>query len=210
MSIWSSHNAISLCYRLAIEAEKVKESPIHRKVRKQEENNSRVRYLSPDEETKLRTTPHEPEFDFTIATGLRRCNMYAATWQDVDLAARTLTIPCMKNGDAIKLPLNQDAMRALSIFLSRGDGTGRIVRNVAGFPLSFNAHWFVPAVRASGIKPFRSHECRHTFASRPSASGGSVTRKHRGVGRTQRARHDETLRASFNFELARGRVSNFQ
>ena len=47
----------------------------------------------------------------------------------------------------------------------------RIVRNVAGFPLSYNADWFVPALRASGIKPFCWHDCRHTFASRLRQAG---------------------------------------
>jgi hypothetical protein len=61
------HNLISLTYRIAVEAEKIAASPIHRKVRKQTENNSRVRFLTADEEKKL---------DLAIATGLRRSSMY--------------------------------------------------------------------------------------------------------------------------------------
>jgi integrase len=77
------HNAISLCFRLGMEREKVKESPIHMKVRKQKENNSRVRFLSADEEKRLheaiRSKPewaeHEPELDLALHTGLRRRSM---------------------------------------------------------------------------------------------------------------------------------------
>jgi integrase len=196
------HNMICLAYRLGIEAEKIKESPIHRKVRKEAENNSRVRFLTPEEEKKLRESirsnpfwaPHEPELDLAIATGLRRGSMYAATWENIDETDRTLTIPRTKNGDPITLPLNQDAIRALSVFRSRGDGTGRIVRNSAGKSLAYNSDWFVPAVRASGIKPFRWHDCRHTFASRLRQAGVPLANiaellGHKGLTMTKRYAH---------------------
>jgi integrase len=72
------HNVISLCFRLGMEREKVKESPIHMKVRKQKENNNRVRFLSADEEKRLheaiRSKPewaeHEPELDLALHTGI--------------------------------------------------------------------------------------------------------------------------------------------
>jgi integrase len=134
------HNLISLVYRLAIENEKQKESPIHRKVRKQQEDNSRVRFLTPDEEKKLRETlqskpeweEHEPELTLALHTSLRRRNMYRdLVWENVDLQARVAMIPrtsnrkrITKNGDPIVVPLNDMALRALAIFRSRGDGTG--------------------------------------------------------------------------------------
>ncbi len=212
------HNMISLCYRLAIEAEKIKDSPIHRKVRKQTENNSRVRFLTADEEKKLRDAirskpewaAHEPELDLAIATGLRRSSMYLhLVWENVDETNRTLTIPRTKNGEQITLPLNQDAMRALAVFRSRGDGTGRVVRNICGKTLSYNADWFAPAVRASGIKPFRWHDCRHTFASRLRQAGvplGNIAELlgHKGLAMTRRYAH---LSIS-NLHEAVSRISN--
>jgi integrase len=74
----------------------------------------------------------------------------------------------------IYVPLNDDAMRALRAFRSRGDGTGRVVRNAARVTLTVNAHWFPDAVRAAGIKDFRWHDCRHTFASRLRQSGAPL------------------------------------
>jgi integrase len=102
------HNLLSLAYRLGILHGKARESPL-RGLRRKTENNSRVRYLTSEEEKKLRAAvrsdpawaPHEPELDLATATGLRRGSMYAATWEDVDSAARTLTIPRTKNGDPI-------------------------------------------------------------------------------------------------------------
>jgi hypothetical protein len=51
-------------------------------------------------------------------------------------------------------------MRALEVFWSRGDGKGRVVRNLAGETLNVNAHRFVAAVREAGIANFRWHDCR--------------------------------------------------
>ena len=110
---------------------------------------------------------HEPEFDLALATGLRRGSMYRdLMWQNVDLLRRIAVIPKTKNGNSVTVALNADAMRALIIFRSRGDGTGRVVRNAAGEPLNTNAHWFRPAVRAAGIRHLTWHSLRHCFASR--------------------------------------------
>jgi len=212
------HNVISLCYRLGIEKEKVKESPIHRKVRKQQENNERRRFLKPDEEKRLREAirskpewgEHEPELDLALHTGLRRRSMYIdLVWENVDLEARTATIPRTKNDDEVVVPLNDVAMKALAIFRSRGNGSGRVVRNAAGRTLTVNPHWFLPALRQAGIGDFRWHDCRHTYASRLRQTGtplGNIAELlgHRGLAMTKRYAH---LSIS-NLHEAVSRISN--
>jgi len=86
------------------------------------------------------TSPSIPGFAAAACTNLwfgRMC----------DLAGRVAIVPRTKNGDMVVVPLNADAMRALAIFRSRGDGTGRVVRNAVGEPIHTNGHWFRPAVR---------------------------------------------------------------
>lgn len=67
---------LSLTYRLAIRDGKATSNPA-RATRHGREDNSRVRYLTPDEETKLRTemvahwAGHIPELDLALHTGLR-------------------------------------------------------------------------------------------------------------------------------------------
>jgi integrase len=61
---------------------------------------------------------------------------------------------------------NPLAMRALAAFRTRGEGTGRVIRNAAGETLVVNAHWFPDALRAAGIANLHWHDLRHTFASR--------------------------------------------
>jgi site-specific recombinase XerD len=60
--------------------------------------------------------------------------------------------------------------------------------------LNFNARWFVPAVRAAGIKNFRWHDTRHCYASRLRQAGvalGNIAELlgHKGLAMTRRYAH---------------------
>jgi integrase len=181
------HNLISVAFRVGIENEKVEFNPA-RAVRRQKVDDGHVRFLTNDEEKKLREAirskpewrDHEAELTLALATGLRRGSMYIGlVWENVDLEGKTpsVMVPRVKSDDPVNnpkkitIPLNADALHALAVFRSRGDGTGRIVRNAAGKTLVVNCQWFPKAVRASGIAPFRWHDCRHTFASRLRQNG---------------------------------------
>jgi integrase len=204
-------NLVSLAYRLGILHAKVKENAV-RGLRRKTENNCRVRFLTPAEEKSLREVirakpewaEHEPELDLALHSGLRRRDMYRhLLWENVDFISHidesgkaypVAKIVRSKNGDSVYVPLNRDAMRALAIFRSRGDGSGRVVRNLAGEPLNFNAHWFPQAIRAAEIKDFRWHDLRHTYASRLRQSGvplGNIAELlgHRGLAMTRRYAH---------------------
>ena len=163
----------------------------------------RVRFLTPEEEARLpaaiRSNPswahHEPELDLALNTGLRRGSMYQdLAWENVDMVNRTPRIPRTKNGEPVTIPLNDRAVRTLAIFRARGDGSGRVVRNIAGETLNVTAHWFVSAVHAANITDFRWHDLRHTFASRLRQAGVSLGNiaellGHRGLAMTQRYAH---------------------
>jgi len=88
---------LSLAYRLAIRDGKVSTNPA-RSTRHRKEDNSRVRYLLPDEEARLRKViegkcPHHlAELDLALHTGLRRGEMYGLDWQDVDLGRRFIRV----------------------------------------------------------------------------------------------------------------------
>jgi integrase len=205
---WSSsshnhhHTLLSLTYRLAIRNGKVEKNPV-RGIRREPENNSRVRFLTAEEERRLRDAiksnpawcEHEPELTLSLSTGLRRGSMYRdLVWENIDLAAQVATVPRTKNGDPVHVPLNADAMKALMVFRLRGDGTGRVVRNVAGEPLNYPTHWFVPAVRAARIGDYKWHDNRHTYASRLRQTGtplGNIAELlgHKGLAMTRRYAH---------------------
>jgi len=173
------HTLLSLSYRLAIRNGKVEKNPV-RGIRREPQNNSRVRFLTADEEKRLREAirsnpawrEHDPELTLSLSTGLRRGSRYNdLVWKNIDLAACVATVPRTKNGDPVHIPLNADAMKALMVFHARGDGTGRVIRNMAGEPLNYPTHWFVPAVRAAKIRDYKWHDNRHTYASRLRQTG---------------------------------------
>ena len=162
---------ISLVFRLGIESGRVKENPA-RLVKHRQENNARVRWLSAEEEVRLRaavsaTCPeHIPELDLALNTGLRLGELYGMDWENVNLARRVLTIPRPKNGEMRHVPLNGPAMAALDELQKRTDGIGPVIRNADGGALASPRYWFEPAVKRAKLRSFSWHCLRHTFASR--------------------------------------------
>jgi len=166
------HRALlSLIYRLGIRNGKVSANPA-RLVRHRPENNARMRWLSAEEEKRLREVmqgnyaEHVPELDLALNTGLRLSEMYGLTWENVNLSRRILTVPRSKNGEMRHVPLNGAALAALKALSERGNSAGRVIRNSKGEPLAEPRHWFEPAIREAGIEDFTWHCLRHTFASR--------------------------------------------
>lgn len=162
---------LSLVYRLGIESGKVKENPA-RLVKHRQENNARVRWLSNEEEVRLRsyiqnTCPeHIPELDLALHTGMRLGEMYSLTWESVNMSRKVLTIPRSKNGETRHVPLNGTALSALTELRKRCDGTGPVMRNVEGEAVLGPRYWFEPALPKAKIRRFSWHCFRHTFASR--------------------------------------------
>ena len=162
---------ISLIFRLATENGKATQNPA-RLVKSRAVNNARTRWLSPEEEARLRIAiearhpGHMPELEIALNTGLRLSEMYALTWENVNLSRRVLTVPRSKNGEMRHVPINSVALCAFLELRKRGDGGGRVIRNVKGLPLSDPRHWFEAAVRVAKIRDFSWHCLRHTFASR--------------------------------------------
>jgi site-specific recombinase XerD len=161
---------LSLVFRLAIRNGKVTSNPA-RLVRPHRENNARVRYLSADEEQRIRKVieakcpDHMPEFDLALHTGLRRGEMYGLTWGNVNFAARILTVPLSKNGERRHVRLNRVALEALLALNRRTRGEGLV------FDAKSPRHWFEPVIADAKVADFHWHDLRHTFASRAVMAG---------------------------------------
>jgi len=190
---------LSLTYRLAIRDVKVTSNPA-RATRHRREDNSRVRYLTPEEETTLRTemetrwAGHIPELDLALHTGLRLSEMYGLDWQDVDLARCLILIRRGKNGESRYARLNSVALKALDELRKRSDGTGAVIRNLDGEPLAGPRYWFEKAIKKAGIANFHWHDLRHTFASRLTMAGVGLRATqdalgHKSVAMTVRYSH---------------------
>jgi integrase len=172
---WNRYRALlSLTYRLAIRAGKVKENPA-RFVQHKTENNGRVRFLSRGEEENLRKvirqnfSEHEPELDLALHTGLRSGEQYGARWKEVDFEQRVFTIPLDKAGKTSHAPLSAAALRAL-LDLHHLHGKSEFIWGGMRSP----RYWFEAAVKAARIESFTWHCLRHTFASRLVMSGADL------------------------------------
>ena len=169
------HRALlSLTYRLAIRNGKIKENPA-RLVRHRLEDNARIRFLSPEEETKLRKaieslSPERiAELELALNTGIRLSEQYRLRWEDVSFTRRTLTIQRSKNGATRHVPLNKAALGALESLAKRTSGS-EFVCGGATEP----RRWFEPAVKAASLEAFTWHCLRHTFASRLVMAGVDI------------------------------------
>jgi site-specific recombinase XerD len=157
---------LSLTYRLAILSNKVGNNPA-RLVKHRREDNTRIRFLSADEEAALRKATvarareHLPEIELALHTGMRLSEQYGLTWADVSLDRRLLTIPRSKNGLARHVPLNHSATRALESLRKRTGESGFVCGGAPG-----PRPWFEPVLAAAKLSDFSWHCLRHTFASR--------------------------------------------
>jgi integrase len=172
---WNRYRSLlSLTYRLAMRAGKVKENPAPL-VQHKTESNGRVRFLSREEEDQLRgailrLSPERlPEFELAIHTGLRRSEQYGACWTDVDFERRVLTVPFDKPGRTSHVPLNASASHALVALHARTADSGLVCGGLQS-PRS----WFERALAAAGVSDFHWHDLRHTFASRLVMSGADL------------------------------------
>ncbi len=192
---WNRYRALlSMVFRQAIRSGKLTENPA-RLVAHKTEHNERVRFLSPDEEKKLRAVILErypdqiAEFDLALHTGLRLSEQYGAQWDRVNWDQRVLTIPQDKSGKTSHVPLNDAAFAALTALRRRTAGTGFVCGAVAR-PRA----WFDECVKAAGIQAFSWHCLRHTFASRLAMSGTDIRTvaellRHRTLAMAMRYSH---------------------
>ena len=132
------------------------------------ESKRRVRYLEPQEAQRLLDELPEHQRDmmvFALATGLRQGNVKRLRWADVNLDSKLLTIPAeeSKNGRPIAVPLNKLALEVLQ----RRSGTHpECVFTYKGKPINqVNTKAWRAAKERAGIKDYRWHDNRHTWAS---------------------------------------------
>jgi integrase len=125
-----------------------------------------MRVLSQVEEEKLidAAAPHfKPLIIVAINTGMRRGELLALQWEQVDLQTSTITIKQSKNGKVRHIPINKKAQETLESILEPHTGHVFVYR---GSPIKAVKTAFAGAVRRAGIPSCRFHDLRHTFATR--------------------------------------------
>lgn len=164
-------STVSGVFRHAIAAEHCKFNPA-REVKKRKEENTRVRYLTDDEEAALMEVIRKksPECEAEVLTalhsGMRRSEQYRTSqvkdgglkWDYVDFRAGLIRLPRSKSSKPRHIPMNAILRQALA---SRP--------HVLGSEFVFHGEpdqWFKEFCAKAGVPDFTWHDLRHTFASR--------------------------------------------
>lgn len=138
------------------------------KIRLRKEADHRIRWLTHQEAKRLidELPPHLADMAiFTLATGLRQSNVKNLKWENIDLENKHAWVNAdeAKGAKAISVPLNADAMH----ILKKRFGIHRnYVFTYQNHPVvNVSTKAWKHALGRAGIKNFRWHDLRHTWAS---------------------------------------------
>lgn len=147
------------------------------RVRLYPEPKKRVRWITREEAKRLldELPSHLADMAaFTLATGLRQSNVSFLRWDQLDLARAMAWIHAdqSKSRKAIAVPLNRDALTILTLRKGRHP---EYVFTYQDKPVArTTTKAWKAALQRTGIKDFRWHDLRHTWASWHVQSGTSL------------------------------------
>ena len=164
---------LSGVFNKALAWKKTKANPVS-EVKKFKENNERTRYLTEEEEPRLKAVfpeEHWSKVEIAYNTGLRRGEQFNLKWTDVNFHARTITIQDSKNGEKGYVKMNDRVIEILRNLPSRLKSEWVFPSETGDTPLNANNfinRVFDPALKdkKAKISDFRWHDLRHTFGSR--------------------------------------------
>ncbi|MXS76859.1 site-specific integrase [Nitrosomonas sp. JL21] len=151
--------------RSALDWEWIDKPPVIKLYR---EAKRRVRYLSATQASMLIQELPQHLADmvtFSLATGLRRSNVTKLEWSQVDMQRNVAWIhgDQAKAGKPIHVTLNATAIAVLTRQIGKHP---RSVFSYKGKPITqVNTKAWYKALKRAGIKDFRWHDLRHTWAS---------------------------------------------
>ena len=167
-------NLIKGCLSRAVEWEVIDSHDLQ-KVKAQTVDNAKVRYLSKDEESRLRESLAKLDIKhlttiviLAINTGMRKGEILSLQWNDINLENKVLTVDFQnaKSGNTRHIPLNTQAFNVLSDWQKLSGNIGYVFKdNNQQRILDFRYDWAALLEDAS-ITDFRFHDLRHHFASK--------------------------------------------
>jgi integrase len=147
-----------------------------KKIKLDDENNTRDRVMLPNEEAKLleAAAPHlKPMITLALNSGLRLGEILKLRREHVNFQSRLITITAenYKSKKARQVPMNAIV---LDLIRKHAPAAGFIFRKGSSEPYGKIGVGFRAACDRAGIKDFKFHDCRHTFATRFIEAGGDV------------------------------------
>ena len=117
---------------------------------------------------KCRNKEIRPVMEFALETAMRRGEILAVQWSDVDLSRRTLHIPVTKTGHARTIPLTPRALEVLQVQVAKN-----LDRPFQLTTEAFKLAW-QRTVQRSGLKDLHFHDLRHEAITRFFEMGLSI------------------------------------
>jgi integrase len=190
------------------------------------DHSPKVRYLSPEEESRIREAldtrelklrqaresanrhrqergyPLYPDLSATafadylkpvvllsLNTGLRRGELFALRWDDIDFSQRTLSVMAenAKSGKTRHIPLNDEAYSVLKGWKEQSQTVkGFIFEGKDGQPIhDVRTSWAtLLSKEQANVEGFRWHDLRHTFASKLVMAGVDLNTVRELLGHT--------------------------
>lgn len=183
-----------------------RENPM-RKVSMERVHNEVDRWLTPSEEERLLTAAPQwlrEIIVFALNTGMRRGEILALDWQDVDFGRGTLVVMKSKNRARRTIPLNSTVFALLAAKQAASRTTEGLVFASCHETKIDESHLvraFCRVRERANLEDFRFHDLRHTFATRLAQKGVDLYKIQRLLGHktgvmTQRYAHHspESLR----------------
>jgi integrase len=172
-----------------------------KKISREKEPRERTRFLSSEERTRFleacRKSENPDLFVFVallLSTGSRYNEVRCLKWTDVELVQGKITITKSKNSDMRSVPIRGLALELLRKLSSVRLSIGYVFPGQdKSKPLEFRRA-LKTAVKRAGLKRFRPHDCRHSYATEMLAQGLSLGEighllGHRSVSMTRRYAH---------------------
>ena len=158
----------------------IPENPIAAVKPKRVDRRGIVRYLSKDENKRLRAALDQPNprapyikpmVLLALNTGLRRGELLSLQWQDVDFESANLTVAgtYAKNAQTRHVGLNSEAMAVLREW--QGNGSDYVFGNAKGGRLGHFKRSWARIKEMAEIENFRFHDLRHDFCSKLAMAG---------------------------------------
>jgi integrase len=170
-------------------------------VRKLELNNGRDRHLTKEERETLLgicAKGHPllyPWVLLAISTGLRKGELLALKWRDIDFDKKILRVEKSKNGDKRSVPLTGKALSHLKEIHDKRKTTSDFVfaRADGEAAMELKKHWEA-ALKEAGLENFRFHDLRHTAATYLLEAGATLVELsailgHRDIQMVKRYAH---------------------
>lgn len=137
------------------------------------EENHKLRFLEKEEIAGVIQNSRgiiKPLVTIAVNTGMRRGELFGLKWRDIDFNHGLIHLLVTKSGKQRVIPMNDHVRNAL-LSIRKHDTSPYVFVRTDGDALKDVRRGFLSALTKVGIKDFRFHDLRHTFASQMAMSG---------------------------------------